>query len=123
MIIHIKGELEIDQERGVVYFHSEKGHSALRICQLPTPVPDPSEYGIQLDISHMHGCSWKSLEERCNAVLFHGPGHQSKTNCQKVGEHEKHYAIYGAYDQEAEWYGDESSTGFFDDPPIEGEKS
>lgn len=50
--ISIPGIMEIDTERGVIYFHSsEKGHSALRICGLPTPIPDPSEYGEMLDIT------------------------------------------------------------------------
>ena len=53
-IIKIKGELEIDTERGVVYFHSEEtGHSPLRISNLPTPVPDPRAYGEMLDISRV----------------------------------------------------------------------
>lgn len=50
--IKIKGEMEIDVKRGVIYFHSEeKGHSAFRMCGLPTPIPDPSEYGNGLDIT------------------------------------------------------------------------
>lgn len=61
--IKIKGELEIDQERGVVYFHSAKtGHTPLRICGLPKHIPDPSKYGIGLDITHMHGCNWVKQE-------------------------------------------------------------
>ena len=63
MIIKIKGEIEIDQERGVIYFHSEEeGHTPLRICRLPIPIPDPSDYGEMLDISHMHGVSWKHAD-------------------------------------------------------------
>ncbi|KKQ07935.1 MAG: hypothetical protein US20_C0026G0003 [Candidatus Pacebacteria bacterium GW2011_GWF1_36_5] len=59
MTIQIDGVLEIDQERGVIYFHSiQTGHSPLRICSLPTPIPNPSEYSKALDITHMHGCSW-----------------------------------------------------------------
>jgi hypothetical protein len=57
--IQIAGILEIDQKRGVIYFHSETtGHTPLRICSLPKPIPDPSEYGKVLDITHMHGCNW-----------------------------------------------------------------
>ena len=42
MTITIDGQLEIDQDRGVIYFHSfNTGITALRICQLPTPIPDP----------------------------------------------------------------------------------
>jgi len=44
-------QLEIDQERGVIYVHSPKGHTALRICGCPTPIPNPSEYGAGLDIT------------------------------------------------------------------------
>lgn len=59
MIIQIKGTLEIDQARGVIYFHSKQtGHSSLRICSLPKPIPDPTQYGKNLDITHMIGCSW-----------------------------------------------------------------
>lgn len=37
-----KGVLEIDHERGVIYFHSETtGTSILRIQNLPTPIPMP----------------------------------------------------------------------------------
>jgi hypothetical protein len=52
---------------------------------------------------------------RCLAVLYHGPGHQSKAQCQVVGEHEIHEAVYlGTF---AQWRGDEATTGFFDEPP------
>lgn len=38
MIIEYDGTLEIDYNRGVIYFHSaETGHSMLRICQLKLP--------------------------------------------------------------------------------------
>jgi hypothetical protein len=56
--------------------------------------------------------------KRCNAVLHHGPGHQSKTRCELVDEHEVHECHYGVYDQLAQWRGDEACTGFFDDPPL-----
>lgn len=58
-IIKIDGQIEIDQERGVIYFHSNVGHTVLRICSLPTPIPDPSTFGDGIDITHMNGCSWK----------------------------------------------------------------
>jgi hypothetical protein len=46
MSIRVKGELEIDAERGVVYFHvSDRGFARrhgvvtlLRVCKLPTPI-------------------------------------------------------------------------------------
>jgi hypothetical protein len=56
---------------------------------------------------------------RCTAIIWHGPGHQSKTTCEVRGPHEVHYAIYGEMRQEAEWRGDEVMTGFFDEPPEE----
>jgi hypothetical protein len=55
--------------------------------------------------------------ERCKAVIYHGPGHQSKTYCRKKGPHEIHEAIYGSQMQYAEWRGDEVFSGFFDEPP------
>lgn len=65
MTIRIKGELEIDQERGVIYFHQDSGITALRICSLPTPIPNPkynkrlkATTPTMLDITHMYGCSW-----------------------------------------------------------------
>lgn len=42
MIVKIRGELEIDQERGVVYFHAGRADTAekygvtpLRLCRVP----------------------------------------------------------------------------------------
>lgn len=68
MTILIDGQLEIDQERGVIYFHSQvTGTTALRICSLPKPIPDPrwiirngdvKKMGITLDITHMYGANW-----------------------------------------------------------------
>lgn len=64
--VRIQGELEIDQSRGVIYFHLTnlkdiEGYDAitlLRICRLPAPIPDPINPGGMLDITHMHGVSW-----------------------------------------------------------------
>lgn len=58
-----------------------------------------------------------SLEESCGAVIWHGPGHQSKTRCQETGPHDIHSAVYGSMRQFAEWRGEEVMTGFFDEPP------
>uniref|UniRef100_A0A6M3LU06 Uncharacterized protein n=1 Tax=viral metagenome TaxID=1070528 RepID=A0A6M3LU06_9ZZZZ len=57
----IKGELEIDHERGVLYFHSYEppliGTTVLRICRLPRPIPKiKSDFAI--DITHMIGQNW-----------------------------------------------------------------
>lgn len=59
-IIEIPGILEIDSKRGVIYFHNANtGMSALRICRLPVPIPDPTvTIGNMLDITHGHGVSW-----------------------------------------------------------------
>ena len=53
----IRGTLEIDHARGVIYFHTDEGYTALRICSLPKPVPTPNT-NKALDITHMHGVSW-----------------------------------------------------------------
>ena len=67
MIEKFQGELEIDRDRGVIYFHlsSEKdiarlqAHTLLRICSLPAI---PVLNGM-LDITHMQGLSWKQYHE------------------------------------------------------------
>jgi hypothetical protein len=51
-----QGELEIDSERGVIYFNSN-GQTLLRICNLPRPIPFLKD--TMLDITHMHSASWK----------------------------------------------------------------
>lgn len=59
----IAGELEIDAERGVIYFHVASQElveqfeavTVLRICRLPAPIP----IDRPLDITHMFGCDWK----------------------------------------------------------------
>ena len=61
MTIKLKGELEIDHERGVIYFTNEAtGTTIFRICGLPTPIPLPYDMGWgMLDVSHMIGVNWK----------------------------------------------------------------
>jgi len=46
MTFHQSGEIEIDLDRGVVYFHSATGHTLLRICRLKIP----EQYDPQLDM-------------------------------------------------------------------------
>ena len=63
----------------------------------------------------------KELQDRkasglCISVLHHGPGHQSKTFCSLTGEHDVHNAVYGCWNQEMSWKGDEAFTGYFDEP-------
>jgi len=53
----------------------------------------------------------------CTALIFHGPGHQSRTKCMLRGPHTIHKAYYGRYEQLAQWEGDSAFSGFFDEPP------
>jgi hypothetical protein len=69
----IKGILEIDPERGVIYFHDAKtGQSILRICNLPKPIPTKGDAikGSLLDITHMVGCSWSGKA----SLFYHNEG-------------------------------------------------
>ena len=60
MTTNIAGVLEIDHDRGVVYFHASEMDIALtygtvtlfRICQLPSPIPEGA-----IDITHLVGMS------------------------------------------------------------------
>jgi hypothetical protein len=52
MTTKIKGELEIDHARGVIYFHSAKtGQTILRICRLGKLKKKVNH----IDITHMWG--------------------------------------------------------------------
>lgn len=72
MTTKLRGELEIDHERGVIYFHLTneediqrlKQLTVLRICQLPL-IPSLDE-GRLLDIMHMYGTSWSVSEPRAS---------------------------------------------------------
>lgn len=61
----LKGVLEIDETRGVIYFHHETEVTTLRISNLPVPVP--IENTNLLDITYGVGVSWQSTlkEETC----------------------------------------------------------
>jgi len=69
------------------------------------------------------GCSTcrKEAERKknglCCALLYHGPGHQSRTYCSVKGKHTIHSCVYGSYGQYAEWTGKDKCTGYFDEPP------
>jgi len=67
----------------------------------------------------MNKSEYKKMDvnQRCDAVLYHGPGHQSKAICEKTGAHSIHFARYGRYETHCFWKNKEESTGFFDDPP------
>jgi len=58
----IKGELQIDHDRGVVYFHDdESGMCLLRIGNLPKPITDLGNPPVRdrgLDITHLVGQDW-----------------------------------------------------------------
>lgn len=56
-------------------------------------------------------------KKQCQAAIWHGPGHQSKTNCQVTGKHTIHEAVYGSAEQTARWRGNKVFSGFFDEPP------
>ena len=58
MTTKIEGQLEIDHERGVIYFHeNHTGKTRLRICKLPSPIPKDD----QLDVTASNAiCSWGS---------------------------------------------------------------
>lgn len=51
----------------------------------------------------------------CSALIFHGPGHQSKSHCDISGPHILHHAS-GPHD-EYQWYGENAFSGFFDESP------
>jgi hypothetical protein len=63
MIEHVDGQLEIDTDRGVIYFHAAKGgRTILRICR----VPYLSNFDPQLDyidITHMVSAAVLNVEE------------------------------------------------------------
>jgi hypothetical protein len=65
----ISGQLEIDHERGVIYFHDgEAGSSVLRICNLgsiqrPTSNTAFAHFGYMIDVTHMVGVSVTGLLE------------------------------------------------------------
>lgn len=58
-------------------------------------------------------------DNRCNATLHHGPGHQSRTRCTLSGPHTVHECTYWSEYGEsvARWRGDNVSTGYFNEPP------
>ena len=77
----IPGILEIDEERGVIYFHTtekkecERRNSTtvLRIQGLPTPVPNDQQLDITIRLATPSGTSW--------------------------GEEAKYLAMFDAYEQ------------------------
>lgn len=91
--------------------------------------------------TYIIGVNLMNEDKQCDAVLFHGPGHQSKARCEAKGEHEVHETHYdggqiarwrdGQYTDQLRAKGIEfdpesypenmAMTGFFDEPPEEDE--
>lgn len=84
MTIQSEGILEIDQDRGVIYFHCAKtGASLMRICSLPTPIPDPRGHCVNampemLDLTWGHVTSWKPESEETLILQIFGPDSPEK---------------------------------------------
>lgn len=60
---------------------------------------------------------------KCEAVIYCGPGHQSKAECDRKGPHagtedDPHTALHPARRVQLKWEGDEGMTDFFDDSPL-----
>jgi hypothetical protein len=58
----IDGTLEIDHDRGVIWFHANEVSkygtiTVFRMCKLPRPIPELGN-GLMLDVTHLHGTSW-----------------------------------------------------------------
>ena len=52
MTLKFQGQLEIDVDRGVLYFHYDTdGTTKLRICGLPRPMPRTFGLGSMIDIT------------------------------------------------------------------------
>lgn len=65
MRTEIKGTLEIDHDRGVMWFHADGSEmekcgtiTVFRICSLPRPIPQVGN-GLMLDVTHMYGTSFE----------------------------------------------------------------
>lgn len=64
------GQLEIDHGRGVIYFHHPDGHTLLRICNIPKPIPNIpvcqycTEFATVVSITDTPYCA------------YHAQGHQ-----------------------------------------------
>lgn len=71
MTTKINGQLEIDHERGVIYFHTTEERvleqlntvTILRICQLPKPIPK----NRAIDITY----EWTDSEGITDEVVFY----------------------------------------------------
>jgi len=68
MITTVKGQLEIDHDRGVIYFHNTKGITLLRICSLPKVPHLQAPIPIMLDVTHKYGTSWDLPNSPCKFI-------------------------------------------------------
>ena len=78
------------------------------------------EDGQKETSDRLHSAARKEEAARksgCQAVIWHGPGHQSRTQCRRTDEHDVHEAQYGSTPFAVRWRGTEAMTGFFDEPP------
>ena len=62
------------------------------------------------------------MADECTAVIWHGPGHQSKGRCEVTGDHERTSKGEPVHQYRGprnfyEWTGDEVHSGFFDESP------
>jgi hypothetical protein len=80
-------------------------------------------FGVEMTVADMHAMREGRMKARaaalgrlgvpaelgatCDAVLYHGPGHQSRAVCDQRGPHEQHSAI--VLNQRVGWHGDEST--------------
>lgn len=54
-------------------------------------------------------------EGSCTAIIWHGPGHQSKGPCDVKGKHRQHH--FSGPREEYYWTKKEEFSGFFDESP------
>lgn len=71
--MQFKGRLEVNAERGVVYFHSENGGPILRIEGLPRPVNDPREKQIDIRLAPARAQKphdeWSEESDKASGVI------------------------------------------------------
>jgi len=67
MTTKVQGQLEIDHNRGVIYFHNDRGITVLRICRLGAIPQD----AVHIDITHKVG-----------SMIVREPGQQPPVICQ-----------------------------------------
>jgi len=56
-------------------------------------------------------------DKPCTATISHGPGHQSRTKCERTGPHDLHYAH--VMRTETQWRGEHVFSGASDEFPWE----